>query len=387
MKRVIMDTRLNKNQAQSLIERSKDHFTPNRFNQITRLAQSISDRDQCLPYQLLLDTLAESKIENLGLLRKARADIKKAFREAGFDLCIEVTKGKAKPADKVAWFSGQNLSKEILAGLSERSIGVTTTGIYDQEKYESPGGLSVQERIFVSNSNGSDTKTRDAIGQLIVHDLPSALKLNGRNDLAESIWYDRERTDNQMDEVIKRAIRGSELGLLLCSEPWMNSDYVREHELPSFDPQTKSTHGRRVIGIMFEPIKPFGNSHINDRLKLNQDQAGGIQWLRFDRDQKAYLDGSLKERKQWVRELALKISEKLPPLDPSQKPQRMLVEQRRQMEIDPRAPNYCEEIMVEPEAAPAVLTQRSQTEKTSHTIEGYNLLNHLIDWALDDNSS
>jgi hypothetical protein len=114
---------------------------------------------------------------------------------------------------------------------------------------------------------------------------------------------------------------------------------------------------------MFESIEPLGNSHINDHFKLNEDQAGGIQWLRFDQDQKAYLDGSLKERKLWAGELALKISEKLPPLELSQKPPRMLVEQQRQIKTGPRASHYREEIMVEPEAAPAVLTQPSQIEK------------------------
>ncbi|MEE9318933.1 MAG: hypothetical protein V3U76_00660 [Granulosicoccus sp.] len=164
--------------------------------------------------------------------------------------------------------------------------------------------------IFASQSATATGSTQKLHHDLLDQRLPAALRAINRNDLANGIWFDRSQQQNRMNDAIKQAASSAPLGLLLWTMPWQASNYVREVELPLFNPVKFHQHGRHVLGVMFEP-SALPPGEINKFLSLDTDGGGGVQWLNY-KDRYAYSQLSDADRNRFATRIAIEIAGLLP---------------------------------------------------------------------------
>ena len=167
--------------------------------------------------------------------------------------------------------------------------------------------------IFASQSATASREADRLHHDFLVQRLPRAFRAINRDDLSRGIFFDRRQQQNRMNEVIRDAARHSVVGLLLHTTAWQASSYVREHELPFFDPVEFDRHGRHAIGVMFDP-SVFSPGEINHHLSLDADGAGGVQWLRFQ-DRFAYRELAERDRERFAVEIAQRIAALVPVTD------------------------------------------------------------------------
>ena len=165
--------------------------------------------------------------------------------------------------------------------------------------------------IFASQSASASSQTERLLHDLLDRRLPKAFRAMNRADLANGIFFDRSCQQNRMNEAIREAVESSSVGLLLHTTAWQASEYVREYELPPFNPVDFHEHGRHAVGVMFDP-SAFSAGEINDHLGLDTDAAGGVQWLRF-RNRYAYRELSEVDRDRFTTEIARRIAALIPP--------------------------------------------------------------------------
>lgn len=98
----------------------------------------------------------------------------------------------------------------------------------------------MDSKIFISFSHKDFT---------YLEDLASALEAVAT--LRDKVWYDRKRIDigDQFHPEIQQALAESKIGILLVSNPFLTSEYIKTHELPFLLRQAEC--GALKLGILY----------------------------------------------------------------------------------------------------------------------------------------
>jgi WD40 repeat protein len=391
---------LNQTQVVDYIGKLSEQLTKKQADTIEVVAKLLSSSQEANLGKVLTTVYpGKDDKEALNSLRVLRSQVKTAARAGSieFDFCVDTEKRK-KPEQRICWFEGIDLSAEKMEQMQKELLRDNPE--YQFKDFTPPLARS-RYRIFVSSSDnrGADAPTDEERG--IIEDFLRRLRISlkglNRYDLADGMYHFREQQDNLMFERIEKAMDGCEVGLLLFSKPYMASKYIKESELPRFDPgkyRTGVAGTKDSIPLLLSPCYDNDPARINEILGLAE--GGGLQILRH-KDKLSFSECDERVKEQFVEMIAGRLHKKLPPFnDPG------VTLPKRRDNLDTFTTRHWDKLNADSSYNPfeweptrgeccfmgrVASSVQPNPEPAEEQPKGFDALDRLVDWAIDPNSA
>lgn len=197
------------------LERGREELPPRVHDALARLIDQL-DESHRIALDVVLDELAGDEVDEsarLSRLRHIRKDIVKAFYEIRDDFFLQISSSKPSPAERLAWFAGDDLLARSLKERTEQ-IMVDSDAVYETSNHEPIKAISSAPASIVISYVGDDDQSEV---KEFVNEIRTSLKAGNRGDLAESVWFSSGRTENRSRSEELRMINQPKLVVVLWS--------------------------------------------------------------------------------------------------------------------------------------------------------------------------
>ncbi|MBJ6610871.1 MAG: pentapeptide repeat-containing protein, partial [Candidatus Thiothrix moscowensis] len=269
-----------------------------RVQQLLELLQGDS-----LNYAAVLHSLfpGDDQQKAQGGFRSFRSRVNTATAEAGIALKLEADSNKrSPPQQRECWFEGEDSKvADIERYSAEEASDSDSANLVPARGKPLDGKRTI--KLFVSYAR-KDNKDKPQVDQFL-----EELKqhFSASKKYRYELWADWEiLLGEDWDSEIQRALAACDFGLMLVSLPFINSDYISEHELPNL--------AKRAL--------PVGFQHFEWK---HYDMKGLGEKQIFRHKDSCYDRCKGNKRKDFIAELFVRIEtriDKVPPRNPPQPP-------------------------------------------------------------------
>ena len=308
-----------------------------------------------------------------------KSRINKGAQEAEVAFSLESdSKKQTDPSGRLCWFEGvEDYSKIISEYSRQETSGVDPSNTVEQSGVVLSDNKDTRKQInyFISYAH----KDKQTALQLIEFLAP---KLNLSSEFKFIKWMDIElNAGDVIDDEIMEALDNCDFGFLLVSDNFLNSDYIKKHELGKFLPDHPDFANKRAISIGLKPVKFDGSQNL---LGLEKHQ------IYRDADDKFFIERKTDTTKDrfasGLFDQIIRVARKRGTVKKKDEVTDCDRITRKQQELLKEDPSLNEFIHSEGVATSFKknLTESDNSEKERSRIK---ISDHLIDWVSDPNSS